>query len=177
MTDGYVGHWDGEDWVYFHWAASEISDKLDIRPRSAKAQLRKLCASGEIRAISSDESDLLEEPEPIPPSRWRDEDIAASWRLLIAVSRNDLRNWLSHQSISAEGGKQSRITRLLAEMYPTGVPNRGDCPRQHLTAELIKRDPSLTPLDPKTLRTAIKAYNRQAYNRQQGNARNTTVSD
>jgi len=72
MKDGYVGYWDGEEWVYFHWAASEISDKLAIPSRSAKAHLRKLCASGEIRAISSAESDLLEEPAPIPPSRWRD---------------------------------------------------------------------------------------------------------
>ena len=172
MKDGYVGYWDREEWVYFHWAASEISDKLAIPSRSAKAHLRKLCASGEIRAISSAESDLLEEPEPIPPSRWRDEDIAASWRLLIAVSRNDLRNWLSHQSTSAAGGKQSRITRLLAEMYPRGVPTRADCPREGLRATLVRRDPSLKPLDLKTLKTAIDAFNRQL-----GNTRNESVSD
>jgi hypothetical protein len=172
MKDGYVGYWDGEEWVYFHWAANEISDKLAIPSRAAKAHLRKLCASGEIKTISSDESDLLEEPEHIPPSRWRDEDIAASWRLLVAVSRSDLRNWLSRQSTSAAGGKQSRITRLLAEMYSRGVPNRGDCPREGLRASLLKRDPSLRPLNLKTLKIAIETFNRQL-----GNARNASVSD
>ena len=172
MMDGFVGYWDGQEWVYFHWAANEIGDKLAISPGSAQARLRELCASGEIRAISSDEIDFLDEPEPIPPSRWRDEDIAASWRLLIAVSRNDLRNWLSHQSTSAAGGKQSRITRLLAEMYPRGVPTRADCPREGLRATLVRRDPSLKPLDLKTLKTAIDAFNRQL-----GNTWNVSVSD
>jgi hypothetical protein len=173
MMDGFVGYWDGQEWVYFHWAANEIGDKLAISPGSAQARLRELCASGEIRAISSDEIDFLDEPEPIPPSRWRDEDVAASWRLLVAVSRDDLRSWLSHQSApSTAGGKQSRLVRLLAEMFPAGVPNRADCPREPLKAELIKRDPSLKPLDLKTLKTAIETCNRVL-----GNARNASVSD
>ena len=36
-----------------------------------------------------------------------------------------------------------------------------------MTAELIKRDASLSPLDPKTLKTAIEAYNRQSGKRQE----------
>jgi hypothetical protein len=167
MKDGYVGHWDGEEWVEFQWAANKIGDKLAIPPGPAQAQLRKLCASSEIKALTFVDYD---EPEPIPPSWWRDEDINASSH--VAVSATDLRSWLSQQSAPAAGGKQSRITRLLADMYPTGVPNRADCPREPLKAALLERDPSLTPLDLKTLKTAIETYNRQ-----QGNARNTSVSD
>jgi len=172
MKDGYVGHWQGEAWVYFHWAASQIGDKLAISPGPAQAQLRKLCASGEIRAIASVDD---EEPEPIPPSRWSDKDITALWGhdYVVAISGNDLRNWLNQQPTqSTAGGKQSRLIRLLAEMFPTGVPDRADCPREPLKAELLKRDPSLKPLDLKTLKTAIETCNRVV-----GNARNTSVSD
>jgi hypothetical protein len=86
----------------------------------------------------------------------------------VYVNKDDYDRWLAKLKPETEpataGGKQSRITRLLAEMFPTGVPSRDDCPRQPLTAELIKRDASLSPLDPKTLRTAIEAYNRQPGN-------------
>ena len=89
--------------------------------------------------------------ESISPSQWRDEDVTASSD--VAVSRNDLRNWLSHQiAPAAAGGKQSRIARLLADMYPAGVPDRADCPRWPLRAALVKRDASLKPLDLKTLK-------------------------
>ena len=83
----------------------------------------------------------------------------------VYVNKNDCKRWLHKLKPKAEpataGGKQSRIIRLLKEMFPKGVPSRDDCPRQPLTAELVKRDPSLKPLDPKTLKTAIDAYNRQ----------------
>jgi len=83
----------------------------------------------------------------------------------VYVNKDDCKRWLHKLKPEAEpataGGKQSRIIRLLKEMFPTGVPSRNDCPRQPLTAELIKRDGSLSPLDPKTLKTAIDAYNRQ----------------
>ena len=36
MKDGYVGYWDGEEWVYFHWAASEISDSSLFLPALQK---------------------------------------------------------------------------------------------------------------------------------------------
>ena len=171
MKDGYVGYWDDEEWVEFHWAANEIGNKLAIPPRDAQAQLRKLCASSEIRALTFVEDDQEHLPEWISPSHWHDENIAASSD--VAVSRNDLCNWLSHQSAApTAGGKQSRLVRLLAEMFPGGVPNRADCPREPLRAELVKRDPSLKPLDLKTLKTAIETCNRVV-----GNARNASVSD
>jgi hypothetical protein len=69
---GYVGNREGEEWVYFHWAADKIGDKLAIPPTAAKARLRKLCASGEIRSMMSWEH---EEPESISPTQWREEDV------------------------------------------------------------------------------------------------------
>jgi len=86
----------------------------------------------------------------------------------VYLNNDDCERWLNKLKPEAQpataGGKQSRIIRLLKEMFPTGVPSRDDCPRQPLTAELVKRDGSLSPLDPKTLKTAIDAYNRQRGN-------------
>jgi hypothetical protein len=163
------GPWEhehyGEIWLDLERAVIELADKLAIPPNAAQVQLRKLCASGEIRAIGTDGN---EQPKLIAPSLWRDEHEPA----IVSVSNIDFYNWLRRQPTQpTAGGKQSRLVRLLAEMFPAGVPNRADCPRQPLTAELIKRDPSLKPLDPKTLKTAIETYN------QLGNARNTSVSD
>jgi hypothetical protein len=158
------GPWEadlyGERWFDFERAANELGDKLGISPSAAEAQLRKLCASGEIRALGTDDPDDCDEPPTsIPPSEWPDDDLP---RYEVRVSNIDFYRWLNRQSTQpTAGGKQSRITRILKEMFPTGVPNRADCPRQPLTAELVKRDPSLKPLDPKTLKTAIDAYNRQ----------------
>jgi hypothetical protein len=171
---GFLGIWDGEIWVYFHWAADEIANKLAIPPGPAQAHLRKLCASGEIRAIVS-EIAAQEEPERIPPTEWRSEDVdhTVPHDHCIAVSESDLYGWLERQPTQpTAGGKQSRLSRLLSEMFPAGVPARADCPREPLRAELLERDPSLKPLDLKTLKTAIEAYNRQL-----GNARNASVSD
>jgi hypothetical protein len=171
MKDGFVGYWKDQDWIEFYYAANLVGDKLAIPPGAAKTQLCKLCASGQIKGIAS--WDPEDEPEPIPAEWWRNKRYTASWDWVVAVSGPDLRNWLKHQSATpTAGGKQSRIARLLAEMYPTGVPNRGDCPRWPLRATLLKRDASLKPLDLKTLKTAIDAFNRQL-----GNARNTSVSD
>jgi hypothetical protein len=165
------GFWEGELWYDFHWAADQIGDKLSIPPGPAKAQLRKLCATGEVRTLLSE--DQMSEPEHVSPSRWRSEDVdLTEAEHCLAVSDNDLAHWLDQQPTHPAGGKQSRVARLLVEMFPAGVPNRADCPREPLKAELVRRDPSLSPLDLKTLKTAIEAYNRQL-----GNARNASVSD
>jgi len=155
--------------VDFDRAAHELADKLAIPPSAAQAQLRKRCASGEIRAIGTDNPS--EEPAtPIPPSEWPNDDLP---RPDVSVSNIDFYNWLNRQPTHpSAGGKQSRLVRQLAEMFPAGVPNRADCPREPLKAELLKRDPSLKPLDLKTLKTAIETCNRVV-----GNARNTSVSD
>jgi hypothetical protein len=171
------GDWDGpfeqdyygERWLEFKRAIVELADKLAIPPGAAEAKLHKLCASGLIRAVGFDED--TKEPAPIPPSEWPDDDLP---RMAVMVSNLDFYDWLERQlpQLTA-GGKQSRIIRQLAEMFPDGVPHRGDRPREQLKAELVKRDPSLKPLDLKTLKTAIEFYNRLAL----GNARNTSVSD
>ena len=166
------GPWEhdlyGERWFDFDRAANELADRLAIPPSAAQAQLRKLCAMGEVRTVGTD--DAAEEPKPIPPSEWAGADLP---RYEVLVSNIDFYVWLSRQpSQPTAGGKQSRLVRLLAEMFPAGVPNRADCPREPLKAELLKRDPSLKPLDLKTLKTAIETCNRVV-----GNARNASVSD
>jgi hypothetical protein len=171
LRGDFYGPWEhdlyGERWLEFDKAIVELADKLAIPPSAAEAKLHKLCASGVIRAVGTDKDN--KSPEPIPPSEWPEDDLP---RQAVSVSNIDFYNWLEQQVTQpTAGGKQSRIIRLLADMFPTGVPNRADRPRKPLTAELVKRDPSLKPLDPKTLRTAIEFYNRQL-----GNARNTSVS-
>jgi hypothetical protein len=165
------GPWEhefyGERWLDFDRAVNELADKLVIHPSAAQAQLCKLCASGRIRAVGGDGNDA---PTLIPPSEWAEDDFPA---LEIMVSNIDFYSWLDRQSTQpTAGGKQSRLVRLLAEMFPAGVPNRADCPRLALKADLLKRDPSLQPLDLKTLKTAIETCNRVV-----GNARNASVSD
>jgi hypothetical protein len=54
--------WNGEDWLEFARAAVEISDKLAIPLGPAEAQLRELCGSGKIRAITLP-LDVNEAPE------------------------------------------------------------------------------------------------------------------
>jgi hypothetical protein len=174
-----------EDWLSFYEAVRQFERSLGMSTGAAQAKLRELCASGTVR--SQKEPYLLVARQPqgegppvyIEPSEWRQREIdvmtdSDGCKYWVDVSKIDLEYWLNQQlTQSTAGGKQPRIIRQLKEMFPAGVPNRADYPRQPLTAELIKRDPSLAPLDPKTLKTAIEAYNRQ----QQGNARNTSVSD
>ena len=57
--------WNGEDWLDFARAATEISDKLAIPLGPAEAQLRELCGSGKIRAITLP-LDVNEAPQFIP---------------------------------------------------------------------------------------------------------------
>jgi hypothetical protein len=73
------------------------------------------------------------------------------------VADVDLQAWLAERP--SAGGKQGRITAQLAKRFPDGVPDRAAVPRQPLQADLIAADPSLDPLDLKTLATAIKAHN------------------
>ena len=148
------GPWEydfyGELWLVFDRAIIELGDKLAVPPSTAQAQLHRLCASGEVRAIGIDDPDN-EKPKPIPPSEWHqingvvlgDDDLP---RLDVLVSNIDFYNWLNRQLQPPPGGKQSRLARLLAEKFPTGVPPRADYPREGLKAELLSRDPGLSPL-------------------------------
>jgi hypothetical protein len=81
---------------------------------------------------------------------------------LVYLSCKDLhRYWLDleNRPPPKQTGKQPRIKAHLAEMFPNGVPDPAHCPRKALKADLLKRDPSLNPLDEATLKSAIDAYN------------------
>jgi hypothetical protein len=138
-------------WLSFQRAAEEVERRLGLTWGAAQKALLDLCESGAVR--------------------WQQHHSGPN------ISSNDLRRWLQEKLTRKIGGKQSRIIKQLRTMFPPGVPDRAHCPRQALTAELVKRDPTLDPLDPKTLARAIETHNRQASNRQLGNARNTSVSD
>jgi hypothetical protein len=56
-------------------------------------------------------------------------------------------------------GKLPRLAKYLTEHFPEGVPEPGLCPRHALKSEILKRDPSLKPLDDATLKKAIDKYN------------------
>jgi hypothetical protein len=176
--------WNDEYWADFYMAADNIAAMLDISVGLAQAKLRHLCALGEVRALEAD-ADLgavaEDLPTRIPPSRWRTEDVDFIGQAGaedhpafkgVVVSDDDVRYWLDRQQPEPPaspqpdaGGKQSRIHRQLAELFPNGVPRREDYPRQPLIAELIKRDGSLgSSLSLATLRTAIATYNRQLAN-------------
>ena len=81
----------------------------------------------------------------------------------IEINADDLRYWLKSQRASPNKqrtlGKRPRVIKQLAEMFPEGVPDPGDCPRKDLRAELLERDPSLKPLDEETLKRSIEEFN------------------
>jgi len=56
-------------------------------------------------------------------------------------------------------GKQPRILKYLSEHFPAGVPEPGLYPRKTLQFEILKKDPSVGPLDEGTLKKAIEKYN------------------
>jgi hypothetical protein len=173
-----------DDWLPFHSAVREVERSLRTSPGAAQAKLRELCASGAVRSQKEPHSFVAGQPQGegpparIEPSEWRQREIdlmtdSDGCKYWVDVSKTDLEHWLNQQFTQpTAGGKQSRIIRLLAEMFPTGVPHRADCPREPLKATLVERDPSLKPLDLKTLKTAIEIYNQVV-----GNARNASVSD
>jgi hypothetical protein len=125
------GPWEydffGEMWLTSNRAIIVLGDSLALPPSGARAQLHKLCASGEVRAIGCDDPEL-EQPQPIPPSHWPEDGDQPMMDVL--VSEIDLVGWIERQPIQPTGGKQSRLARLLAELFPAGVPPRADCPRE-----------------------------------------------
>jgi hypothetical protein len=87
--------WNGEQWIEFALAASEISNEIFFYgPAQAQARLRKLCGDGEVRAVIYNAEPGKEAPELIPPSRWRSEDVDVVPQMRVAVSESDLRHWI-----------------------------------------------------------------------------------
>jgi hypothetical protein len=68
----------------------------------------------------------------------------------------NLLGWIKRK---IEVGKVPLIKKHLADLYPNGVPDPAFLHRDILRADLLKRDPTLDPLDYKTLRKAIRQHN------------------
>jgi hypothetical protein len=127
-------------WLSFPLAAREIERRLGVTWGAAQKTLIEACQSGEIETLSNYSG---QGPD---------------------VFDVDFYQWLNSRLNQPAGGKQSRILRLLAKMFPTGVPSRDVRPREGLRAELLRRDPTLEPPTLKTLQKAIVAHNRQLGN-------------
>jgi hypothetical protein len=162
-----------DDWLNFHFAAEEIRTKLAVSRGKAQLILRQLCASGEIRSQKQPHTTLPHHeflrgegpPEMIEPREWREHEIDAmtddvGCKYAVDVSKSDFQHWLdTPKAAKAKVGKQPLIMKYLAEMFPNErVPDPAYYPRDRLRAELLERDPSLTPLDMKTLKRAIKKH-------------------
>ena len=129
----------------------------------------------------------IDYPERIKPSQWLKDELDLAWHpydrgddaeldegggCVVEVSAQDFLYWLEKQpkpqtkveAQSSEKGKRPKIKRLLAEMYPNGVPDPAHCPRKALKADLLKRDKSLDPLDEATLKIAIEEFNAEIRN-------------
>jgi hypothetical protein len=141
-----------KDWTEFLDAVYEGSGFTSSQ--ATERTLRKLCASGVVQTIRFHEDGV----EFIPPGEWKRADFDTAG---VYLNKNDLlQQWIEFQNKALpETGKQPRIKALLAELFPNGVPDPAHCPRKALKADLLKRDPSLNPLDEATLKSAIEAYN------------------
>ena len=121
------------NWVPRDAAVYETQRKLGVSLINAIKALREACDRDEVISKRDDEGDYF-------------------------VLSTSLDDWLKAKKQDF-GGKQSRIIALLAERFPNGVPNRSECPRERLRADLLKADPSLRPLNLTTLKDAIDNYN------------------
>lgn len=142
-----------EDWVEFiDIAVQEVGFVMSYH--EAERALKKLCASGVIRTFRAHEDGI----EFIPASEWkRDFDTDGVYLNWEDLDRHQVH--LKNKPLPEPTGKQPRIRAHLAEMFPKGVPDPAHCPRKTLKADLLRRDPSLNPLDEATLKSAIDAHN------------------
>jgi hypothetical protein len=151
-------YWITKDWIEFNEVVHEEGQGLFTSRREAERMLRKLCASGVIQTVRFNREGAKIVPEFIQPKEWKRADFDTT---LVYLNPRDLsRQWLELQNKPVpEAGKQPRIRAHLAEMFPNGVPDPAHCPRYTLKADLLRRDPSLSPLDEATLKSAIDAHN------------------
>jgi hypothetical protein len=171
-----------EEWVHFHDAAEAVATALKVSTGVAERRLREQCASGDVRSIRYEAIDdegeimqLIDSPQPIKPREWDQDQIdftavqgdndEAIW-MYVDVSKDDVAHWLVGEGLmavaagqKAKGGKTPRIKDHLAAMFPEGVPDPAHCVRKELQGRLLKADPTLAPLDLKTLKAAIDEYN------------------
>jgi hypothetical protein len=169
-------------WLNLVDAVRAVRDARGVSDGAACTLLGNACAS-DVRSRKRPWPEQPDEPpEPIydhwsPPISKLDWygasiDLEHGWLILaggeimrgvIEISADDLRYWLKSQRAAPNKqkalGKRPRVIKQLAEMFPGGVPNPGDCPRKDLRAELLKRDQSLKPLDEETLKRSIEEFN------------------
>ena len=121
-------------WVDFNLAAERVERCLGVSWGKAQKLLLEACENKEIVWMRTE--------------RFPD------------VEDTSFREWLKAKQNPQRGGKQSRILKHLAAMFHNKrVPDPSDYSRKALRADLLKRDPTLDPLDPATLKTAIEKYN------------------
>jgi hypothetical protein len=151
-----TAEWNGEEWLAFYKAVQAVKQRLSMSTGAAERALREQCASGGIRTIQYEDG---APPEYVKPKQWVDDppDCDAYSLGHLEISVDDLEYWLDHHR--QQGGKQPRILRVLQELCPEGVPPPALAPRKALKADILKRDPSLAPLDEATLKAAIERYN------------------
>jgi hypothetical protein len=167
-------------WLDLIHAVRALRDACRISDGEACAALIKACSSG-VRSRKRPWPD--DEPNPIydnwalpmSTSVWHGAsiDLEHAWlitaddsivRASIEINADDLHYWIKHHAtVSKESrafGKRPRVITLLTEMFRDGrVPDPAHCPRKTLRADLLKQDPSLSPLDDQTLKNSIEEYN------------------
>ena len=100
-----------EPWLSFYLAAQEIEEQLGLSRGAAQAQLREVCATGEVRSQKQPYTMVSFQPvkegpcERIKPSEWRLDEIdlmidAAGCAYFVDVSERDFLFWLKQQSIN-----------------------------------------------------------------------------
>jgi hypothetical protein len=170
-------------WLYLAGAVRAVRDARGVSDGAACTLLCQACESGVVRSRKRPWPEQPDEPPepiydhwspPIPIEDWYGAsiDLEHGWLILaggeimrgdIEINADDLRYWLKSQRAAPNKqkafGKRPRVIKQLAEMFPGGVPDPGDCPRKDLRAELLKRDPSLKPLDEETLKRSIEEFN------------------
>ena len=121
-------------WIAFQLAAEEVERRLGVSWGMAQKVLLEACENKEVE--------------------WRRTEGLSD------IDDTSFLEWLRVKQYPQPGGKQPRILKHLADMFPNErVPEASLAPRYALKAELLKRDPGLAPLDVGTLKRAIDAYN------------------
>ena len=168
-------------WWLFHWAAERIKKTLGTSMGTANVRLRQLCASGEVRSIRYDHSDVddvaetseseeefegraSEIPEHIKPAEWRADpelDLSRTAYIMICVSEEDVKHWIKAQGPKEEetgGGpshKRDLASQAVAALYPQGVPKSlGNKDIERAVAERMKADGVTPPHRDTILRAA-----------------------
>ena len=157
-----------------------VREVRDARQVSDGVAIRFLCQACETGVIQSRQRLWADEEDEDPPNYWMGIsplfwhgatiDLEHHWlvlasgkpmRAVVEINAADLRSCLKSNGAPNKQnvGKGPRIIKLLAEMFPGGVPGPGDYPRKVLRADLLKLDPSLKPLDEATLKKRIEEFN------------------